>query len=292
MVGLRTRGITLAQRLVAKIAQIDGATLPVGTLDITLYRDDLDLRGVPVIRGTDIPFSIKNRTVILVDDVLFTGRTIRAALDALIDLGRPRSIQLAIMVDRGHRELPIRPDYVGKNLPTSRRESVSVRLHRSTTARTASSSKNPRRPEMTWSRKDLLTIRELDASEITLLVDTAASLQEIAGREIKKVPGPAGQDRGEPLLRGVHADAHVVRDRRQVAVRRRHQLLGQRVERGQGREPPRHRQERRRHEPRRGGGAALLGGRRGAAGPRALAAASSTPATGPTSTPPRPSSTS
>jgi pyrimidine operon attenuation protein/uracil phosphoribosyltransferase len=127
-VGLRTRGIPLARRLAAKIAQIDGATLPVGTLDITLYRDDLDMRGVPVIRGTDIPFSIKNRVVILVDDVLFTGRTIRAALDALIDLGRPRSIQLAIMVDRGHRELPIRPDYVGKNLPTSRRESVSVRL--------------------------------------------------------------------------------------------------------------------------------------------------------------------
>ena len=127
-VGLRTRGVTLAQRLAAKIAQIDGATLPVGTLDITLYRDDLGLRGAPVIRGTDIPFSIKNKTVILVDDVLFTGRTVRAALDAIIDLGRPKAIQLAILIDRGHRELPIRPDYVGKNLPTSRRESVAVRL--------------------------------------------------------------------------------------------------------------------------------------------------------------------
>ena len=127
-VGLRTRGVTLAQRLAAKIARIDGTTLPVGTLDITLYRDDLDLRGAPVIRGTDIPFSIKNKTVILVDDVLFTGRTIRAALDALIDLGRPRSIQLATLIDRGHRELPIRPDYIGKNLPTSRKESVAVRL--------------------------------------------------------------------------------------------------------------------------------------------------------------------
>jgi pyrimidine operon attenuation protein/uracil phosphoribosyltransferase len=127
-VGLRTRGITLAQRLAAKIAAIDGTTLPVGTLDITLYRDDLDLRGAPVVRGTDIPFSIKNKTVILVDDVLYTGRTIRAALDALIDLGRPAMIQLAILVDRGHRELPIRPDYIGKNLPTSRRESVAVRL--------------------------------------------------------------------------------------------------------------------------------------------------------------------
>ena len=127
-VGLRTRGITLAHRLAAKIASIDGAQLPVGTLDITLYRDDLDMRGAPVIRGTDIPFSIKNKTVVLVDDVLYTGRTVRAALDALIDLGRPGSIQLAILIDRGHRELPIRPDFIGKNLPTSRRETVAVRL--------------------------------------------------------------------------------------------------------------------------------------------------------------------
>ena len=127
-VGLRTRGVTLAQRLAMKVAAIDGASVPVGTLDITLYRDDLDLRGAPVVRGTDIPFPIKDKTVVLVDDVLFTGRTIRAALDALIDLGRPRMIQLAILIDRGHRELPIRPDYIGKNLPTSRREAVAVRL--------------------------------------------------------------------------------------------------------------------------------------------------------------------
>jgi pyrimidine operon attenuation protein/uracil phosphoribosyltransferase len=127
-VGLRTRGVTLAQRLAAKVAAIDGASVPVGTLDITLYRDDLGLRGAPVVRGTDIPLAIKDRTVVLVDDVLFTGRTIRAALDALIDLGRPRMIQLAILIDRGHRELPIRPDYIGKNLPTSRREAVAVRL--------------------------------------------------------------------------------------------------------------------------------------------------------------------
>ena len=127
-VGLRTRGVTIAHRLAANIARIDGATIPVGVLDITLYRDDLDMRGAPVIRGTDIPFSIKGKTVVLVDDVLFTGRTIRAALDAIIDLGRPNLVQLAILIDRGHRELPIRPDYIGKNLPTSRRESVSVRL--------------------------------------------------------------------------------------------------------------------------------------------------------------------
>jgi pyrimidine operon attenuation protein/uracil phosphoribosyltransferase len=127
-VGLRTRGVTLARRLAAKVASIDGASVPVGTLDISLYRDDLDLRGAPVVRGTDIPFTVKDKTVVLVDDVLFTGRTIRAALDALIDLGRPRMIQLAILIDRGHRELPIRPDYIGKNLPTSRREAVAVRL--------------------------------------------------------------------------------------------------------------------------------------------------------------------
>jgi len=127
-VGLRTRGVTLAQRLASKLATIDGTTVPVGTLDITLYRDDLDMRGAPVIRGTDIPFSIKNKTVVLVDDVLYTGRTVRAALDALIDLGRPMMIQLAILIDRGHRELPIRPDFIGKNLPTSKRESVAVRL--------------------------------------------------------------------------------------------------------------------------------------------------------------------
>jgi len=127
-VGLRTRGVTLAQRLAVKLATIDGTTVPVGTLDITLYRDDLDMRGAPVVRGTDIPFSIKNKTVVLVDDVLYTGRTIRAALDALIDLGRPMMIQLAILIDRGHRELPIRPDFIGKNLPTSKRESVAVRL--------------------------------------------------------------------------------------------------------------------------------------------------------------------
>jgi pyrimidine operon attenuation protein/uracil phosphoribosyltransferase len=127
-VGLRTRGVTLAQRLAAAIARIDGTTLPVGALDITLYRDDLGMRGVPVVRATEIPFSIKGKAVILVDDVLFTGRTIRAALDAIIDLGRPQSVQLAILIDRGHRELPIRPDYIGKNLPTSRREAVAVRL--------------------------------------------------------------------------------------------------------------------------------------------------------------------
>jgi pyrimidine operon attenuation protein / uracil phosphoribosyltransferase len=128
-VGLRTRGVTLAQRLAERLTSIEGVKPPVGALDITLYRDDLALKAAqPVVRGTEIPFDVTGKIVILVDDVLFTGRTIRAALDAIMDLGRPRAIQLAILVDRGHRELPIRPDYVGKNLPTSRREVVAVRL--------------------------------------------------------------------------------------------------------------------------------------------------------------------
>jgi pyrimidine operon attenuation protein/uracil phosphoribosyltransferase len=129
LVGIRTRGVSLAQRIAARLRAIEGTQVPVGALDITLYRDDLGSRAeAPVLRGTDIPFPVAGRTVVLMDDVLYTGRTIRAALDAIIDLGRPRSIQLAVLVDRGHRELPIRPDYVGKNLPTARREVVQVLL--------------------------------------------------------------------------------------------------------------------------------------------------------------------
>ncbi len=129
LVGIRTRGVSLARRIAERLQAIEGSKIPVGALDITLYRDDLGLKAeTPVLRGTDIPFSVAGKTIVLVDDVLYTGRTIRAALDAIIDLGRPRMIQLAVLVDRGHRELPIRPDYVGKNLPTARREIVQVML--------------------------------------------------------------------------------------------------------------------------------------------------------------------
>ncbi len=129
LVGIKTRGVTLAERIAKKIGGIEGAPPAVGALDITLYRDDLGLRGAQfVVRTTEISFPVADRTVVLVDDVLFTGRTIRAAMDALMDLGRARAIRLAVLVDRGHRELPIRPDYVGKNLPTSRRETVAVML--------------------------------------------------------------------------------------------------------------------------------------------------------------------
>lgn len=127
IVGIRRRGVVIAQRLAAFIKEIEGKSVPTGILDITLYRDDLTTRAdQPLVQRTEIPFSVTGKRVILVDDVLYTGRTIRAAMDALIDLGRPQMIQLAVLIDRGHRELPIRADYVGKNVPTSRRENVGV----------------------------------------------------------------------------------------------------------------------------------------------------------------------
>ena len=131
LIGIRTRGVPIARRLAAVLHDIAGTTVPTGVLDITLYRDDLMRHAVgpqPVLRKTDIDFSIDDRRILLVDDVLYTGRTIRAALDALIDFGRPGAIELAVLVDRGHRELPIKADYVGKNVPTSLSESVQVRL--------------------------------------------------------------------------------------------------------------------------------------------------------------------
>ena len=129
LVGMRTRGVPLARRLARILADIEGRPVTVGELDVTLYRDDLAVRGLrPALQQTDIPVDITGKVVVLVDDVLYTGRTVRAALDALMDFGRPRRVQLAVLVDRGHRELPIRADYVGKNVPTSRREEVQVRL--------------------------------------------------------------------------------------------------------------------------------------------------------------------
>ena len=129
LVGIAARGDDLARRLAAEIERIEGATLPVGVLDITFYRDDIGMRAeAPEVHETRIDFDINGRTVVLVDDVLFTGRTIRAALDALVDFGRPTAIQLGVLVDRGHRELPIRADYVGKNVPTRKDEAVRVAL--------------------------------------------------------------------------------------------------------------------------------------------------------------------
>ena len=129
LVGIRTRGVPIAERLAENIEKIEGQKPPVGVLDITLYRDDLStLAYQPIVRPTELPVDITGKIVVLVDDVLYTGRTIRAALDAVIDNGRPKTIQLAVLVDRGHRELPIRADFVGKNVPTSSKEVVSVQL--------------------------------------------------------------------------------------------------------------------------------------------------------------------
>ena len=129
LIGIQRRGVPLARLLAENIEKVEGVKVPVGVLDITFYRDDLSLMNEhPVLNGTDIPFSITGFSVILVDDVLFTGRTARAALDALMDSGRPRTIQLAVLVDRGHRELPIRADFVGKSVPTSHSELISVRI--------------------------------------------------------------------------------------------------------------------------------------------------------------------
>jgi pyrimidine operon attenuation protein/uracil phosphoribosyltransferase len=129
LVGIRTRGVPLAARIAEEIQKIENVKVPTGSLDITLYRDDLTTMGYnPVIHGTEIDFDVTGKHIVLVDDVLYTGRTIRAALDAIIDMGRPNSIQLAVLIDRGHRELPIRADYAGKNVPTSRKETVEVAL--------------------------------------------------------------------------------------------------------------------------------------------------------------------
>ena len=128
IVGIYTRGVLLAHRLAQNILEFEGNEVPVAALDINLYRDDLQRRASPLVRPTSFPVDIQDKKVVLVDDVLFTGRTIRAAMDALNDFGRPREVQLAILLDRGHRELPIRPDYVGQNIPTAPDERVRVRL--------------------------------------------------------------------------------------------------------------------------------------------------------------------
>lgn len=129
LLGIRTRGVPLAQRIKGKIKEIEGADLPLGILDITLYRDDLStIAKLPIVNGTQIDFDVNDKKLVLVDDVLYTGRTVRAALDAIVDIGRPLAIQLMVLVDRGHRELPIRADYVGKNVPTSKKEIIKVNL--------------------------------------------------------------------------------------------------------------------------------------------------------------------
>ena len=187
LVGIRTRGVPLARRLAKAIHEINHQDVPTGALDITLYRDDLMRTAVgaqPVIRKTEIPFSIDDRRILLVDDVLYTGRTIRAALDALIEFGRPRVIQLVVLVDRGHRELPIKADYVGKNLPT---------VADAERAGPSDGSRWPRRSGDHRMKKDLLGIGDLTSDEIYLILDTTEAMREIGQRPIKKVPTLRGK---------------------------------------------------------------------------------------------------
>ena len=194
LVGIRARGVPLAARLAAGLRALTGVDVPTGALDITLYRDDLMRHAVgpqPVVRRTEIPFSIDDRLILLVDDVLYTGRTIRAALDALIDFGRPRAIQLVALVDRGHRELPIRADYVGRNIPDV---AAAERAGPAGRARRPRRSGGGRMTTATTLRsRHLLGIEDLERGEIDLILETALAMKEVGARPIKKVPTLRGR---------------------------------------------------------------------------------------------------
>lgn len=152
LIGIQRRGVILARDIAKKIMEVEGKEVPVGILDITFYRDDLSMLSEhPVVNGTDISFTINNKKIVLVDDVLYTGRTVRAAIEALMDIGRPKAIQLAILIDRGHRELPIRADYVGKNVPTSRNELVNVKVFEIDGVNLVSISDMPKKKEL-WNQ--------------------------------------------------------------------------------------------------------------------------------------------
>ena len=191
LVGIADRGDDLARRLAAEIARIEGAEVPVGVLDITFYRDDIGLRAeAPEVHETRIGFDVAGKVVVLVDDVLFTGRTIRSAMDALMDLGRPRKIQLAVLVDRGHRELPIRADFVGKNVPTSRGDDVRVQIAEVDGDRRRDRHAGAGGEHM---NKHLLSMHDLTADDVVRILDTAESFREVGTRVIKKVPALRGR---------------------------------------------------------------------------------------------------
>ena len=226
LIGIQRRGVPLARRIAAAIAEHEGATVPVGALDITFYRDDLSLVAQqPIVKGTELPSGIDGRTVVLVDDVLYTGRTIRAAMDALVDFGRPQAIRLAVLVDRGHRELPIRADHVGKNVPTSREELVKVHLEETDGEDVVEIERLPRRRARTggrarrvslvvdpdavvavpsvdvapetqpvgWRHRHLLDVDGLSAADLDLVMRTTDAMREVLARPIAKVPALRGR---------------------------------------------------------------------------------------------------
>ena len=256
--------------------------MPVGVLDITLYRDDLRLRGARAVGHTEMPpGGIDGRRVILVDDVLFSGRTVRAALDALQDIGRPRSVQLAVLVDRGHRELPIRADYVGKNIPTSLDETVRVLL-----AETDGTDGVVLYGE-TLMIRHLLSAADLDAATATPGPRHRRRRWPPVRARGQEAADAARAHRGQPVLRGLHPDPDLVRGGGQAAVRRRDQLLRQGLQRLQGREPQGHRADPAGDGRRRGGDPAPRLRRAAPAGRLDRRASWSTPGTAPTSTRPR-----
>ena len=194
IVGIHTRGALLARRLHTLVGELTGAELPIGDIDISFYRDDVVAKSPasqPVVHASHIDFDLSGRTVVLVDDVLFTGRTVRAAIDALFDYGRPERVQLAVLCDRGHRELPIRPDYVGKNLPTARGERVNVRLEESRRGRPGDDLRAAGGGGLCM--RHLLAIEQLSREEIEAILDRAESFAEVGRRDIKKVPTLRGR---------------------------------------------------------------------------------------------------
>ena len=217
LIGIQRRGVPLAERIAASILEHEGAVVPVGALDITFYRDDLSLVAQqPIVKGTQIPMDLNGKTVVLVDDVLYTGRTIRAAMDALIDFGRPQAIRLAVLVDRGHRELPIRADHVGKNVPTSREELVKVLLEETdgedgveierlavpaparrplvtvSTAPVPAVDAPPETQPIAWRHRHLLDVDGLTRPELELVMGTTDAMREVLARPIPKVPALRG----------------------------------------------------------------------------------------------------
>ena len=190
LIGIRTNGVPLARRLAGNLQKILQRKLPLGELDISMHRDDLALRETPPLVGSsNVAFNVDDKTVVLVDDVLFTGRSIRAALDEILDFGRPRCIQLAVLVDRGHRELPIRADFVGKNVPTALNERVSVYL----TEVDGKDEVATGEMKTNWQRKDLLGLQDLSVDEINTVLDTAGAFKQVGERTIKKVPSLRGK---------------------------------------------------------------------------------------------------
>ena len=240
LVGIHTRGVPLAQRLRRLIAEFSGQEVRLGSVDITFYRDDVQVRGgeapihaQPVVRATKLDFPLEGMTCVLVDDVLYTGRTIRAAIEALFDYGRPARVQLACLADRGHRELPIRPDYIGKNLPTAREERVQVQLveidevdqvllipapEEECTMGDLHVMRDDLRPPAPPPRRHLISIGDLTREDVERLLGTARTLERSLDREMKKLPTLRGPARHQRLLRVV--DAHVVelRARGQAAL--------------------------------------------------------------------------